>query len=74
VGSKRKRILRVSNNPDRKRRTNPVNRDPREMSNSGEDQAANRSRVTNSVAALVKGEKTKLRTKESAHKRTSPLV
>jgi hypothetical protein len=30
--------------------------------------------ITNSVASLAKGKKTKLRTKESAHKRTSTLV
>ena len=73
VGSNTKRIHRVSNNLDRKSQTSPVNRDPREMSNSGELQAANRSKVTNSVAALVMGKKANLRMTESAHKHDCPL-
>ena len=65
--------LRVSNNPDRTSQMSRVNKDLREMSNSSELQAANRSEVTNSIVVLVKGKKTKLGTKESAHKITSPL-
>jgi hypothetical protein len=73
VVSNKKKILRDSFGPDRRSQTSPMNRDLRETSNSGELQGASRSKATNSVAPLVKGEK-KLRTKESAHKRPSPLV
>jgi hypothetical protein len=74
VGNSKRTILRVSNNPDKKNRTHSVSKDLRETSNNGELQAASRSKVMNSVAGLGKGKKTKLRTKESAHRENSPLV
>jgi hypothetical protein len=68
VGGNKRKTLRDSNNPDRKSRNRLVNRDLRGMSNSGELQARSRVTIRLSVALPAKAKKTKVRTKESAHK------
>jgi hypothetical protein len=68
VGSKKRRILRVSNNPDRR---NPR---IRAMSNSGEPPAGNRSKETKrrSVVPLAKDKTRRVRRKERERKPNGP--
>ena len=71
VGSK-KRILRYSNNPDRRSRIRGVNRNLGAMSNNDELPAARRNKVMSSVVPLGKDRRAKLRTRQSAHKKNAP--